>query len=190
MIARYPIGGAVRSRAAWVAIAVCLLLDMPVAAQEPAAGAIRMFAAEGRQMIALAPGAYASEAPPASYGGLAVQSFETASRRIYVVSMSGETYRAAAPLDGPRSRIAFDPARRTFASLLPSIRVELSPGVDIDAVLQALGADESTVFESLGFAIVGLPAELHPAEAVARLQVLPGQPAAAVRLRGPRIEWR
>ena len=33
----------------------------------------------------------------------------------------------------------------------------------------ALGATGITVFESLGFAIVELPEELHPADAVARV---------------------
>ena len=122
--------------------------------------------------------------------GLTAQSFETGSRRIHVVSLDGDSYRAATPLDGPRSRVVFDPARRAFAPLLPSIRVELDGDVRLDAVEAALAAVRMTVFESLGFAVVDLPADLHPAEAVQRVRALPGQPEAAVRLRRPGIEWK
>ena len=164
---------------------------VPAAAQPAdeafAPGTVR---AEGRELVVLASregsaGAFAL--PP---GGFAAHSFETDFRRIHVVTFEGETFRAAAPLDGPRSWIVFDPDRRRFASLLPSIRIELKAGPRLDAVAAELGATGVTVFDALGFAIVDLPEDLHPADAVARVRDLPGHPDARVRLRGPRIEWR
>lgn len=118
------------------------------------------------------------------------RSFETAAYRIHEVTVDGRTFRAATPLSGPRSRVVFDPVKQRFDSLLPSIRVELNKAIDLDAVAGAVNAIDMTVFESLRFAIVHLPADLHPADAIERLRFLPGEPQAAVRLRGPKIEWR
>ena len=125
-----------------------------------------------------------------SVDALSVQSFPTASQQTVVVSFEGKTFRAALPLDGRRTWLAFDPARRAFVELSGSLRIELDEGVDLEAVADAVGATGIAVFESLGFAIVGLPEDLHPAEAVSRVRNLPGRPDAAVRLRAPRIRWR
>ena len=172
-----------------------LAVAVPAQAQEPVdrpfpPDGLRIVEAEGRELVALPAYAGSADVLETASGGFAAQSFEAASHRIHVVTFEGETFRASTPLDGPRSWIAFDPDRRAFASLLPSIRIELGAGLELDAVSAQVGATGVTVFESLGFAILDLPEDLHPADAVARLQELPGQPDAAVRLRGPRIEWR
>ena len=171
---------------------------LPAEAQEPVdrlfvADGLHIVEAEGRDLVVLP--SYAGSAGSAGAlepapDGFAAQSFEDASRRIHVVTFEGDTFRAATPLHGPRSWIVFDPVRRAFASLLPSIRIELDAGLHLDSVAAEVSATGVTVFESLGFAIVDLPEDLHPADAVARVRELPGQPDAAVRLRGPRIEWR
>ena len=181
----------------WPAGLVALLTLLPAAAQDApgrvdAADGLLVLAAEGRNLVVLPP--YGAAPPglaaPPAFGGLTARSLETASQRIHVVSLGGDTYRAATPLDGPWSRIAFDPGRRNFARLLPSIRVELNANVRLYEVEAALGAVRVTVFESLRFAIVDLPEDLHPAEAVERVRALPGQPDAAVRLMRPGIEWK
>ena len=150
---------------------------------------MRTAAVEGRQLVVLASVSDAVVASPL-FGGLAAQSYETASQRIHVVAVDGETYRAATPLAGPRSYITFDPVRRRFVSLLPSIRVELNGGAAMEAAAAAVGATDVTLFESAGFAILDLPSDLHPTDALARLDGLPGAPAASLRLRPPRIRWR
>ncbi len=170
-----------------------LLLSATAAAQTTSDGAAmygaaRVSAAAGREVVALS--ASRAAAAPTQIGGIVAQTRETATQRIHVVSYEGETYRAATPLDGPFSRIVFDPARRTFVPLLPSIRVELSGDVRIEDVAAQVGATGVTVFESLGFAIVELPRDAHPADAVARVSSAFGGGVAAVRLRGPRLEWR
>ena len=178
---------------------VALIFWAPLAAGQNAAepappnAPVRIVASEGRELVVLppyrpAPDASRSVQPGA--GGLTVRSYETASRRTLVVSLEGETFRAAAPLDGPGSLLVFDPARRAFAELSPSIRIELGEGLDIDAAAAAVGATGIDVFESLGFAILTLPRGLHPADAVSLVRNLPGRPRAAVRLRAPRIQWR
>ena len=149
-----------------------MLTVLPSAAQIPpqpfdVSEDLRVVTAEGRNLVVLPSFAGASGTAQLASGGLTAQSFETPTQRIHAVSLDGDTYRAATPLAGPRSRIVFDPVRQAFAPLLPSIRVELDGGVRLDAVEAALGAVGVTVFESLGFAIVELPADLHPAEAVA-----------------------
>ena len=182
----------------WTQLAAGQNLAEPALANAP----FRIVQSEGRELIVLppyrpAPGANRSEQPDAGglavqpgAGGLAVQSYETASRRLIAVSLEGETFRAAAPLAGPGSLLVFDPARRAFAELSPTIRVELGEGLDVDAAAAAVGATGVEVFESLGFAILTLPRGLHPADAVTVVRNLTGQSGAAVRLRAPRIQWR
>ena len=174
---------------------ITLAVAVPAQAQEPVdrpfpADELRIVEAEGRDLVVLPSYAGSADVLETASGGFAAQSFEAESRLVHVVTFEGETFRAATPLEGPRSWIAFDPERRAFASLLPSIRIELDAGLELDAVATEVGATAVTVFESLGFAIFDLPEDLHPADAVARVRALPGQPDAAVRLRGPRIEWR
>ncbi len=156
----------------------------------PSPDALRIVAVEGRELVALPPYGTAPAGGAAQAAAVAVRSFDTASSRVHVVSMDGETFRAAVPLRNPRPWVAFDPARRRFESLQPSIRVELNGGVRLEAVARAVGATKVTVLESLRFAIVELPADLHPADAAARVDAMAGQPVAALRLRGPRIQWR
>ena len=174
----------------WLLSCTALLLAWPPSAQggqpPPAATTLPVVAAEGRQLAVLHP------APKSAKRSAAINAsaFESGAQRIHVVQVGGQTYRAATPLDGPRSRILFDPARRAFASLLPSIRLELAGGADAEAVGEALGATRVTVFERLGFAVIDLPHDLHPADAVDQARALPGRPEASVRLRSPPIEWR
>ena len=174
---------------------MALAVVLPTQAQEPVdrpfpADVLPMVEAEGRDLVVLPPRGDAGDTLETVSGRFAAQSLESGSRRIHLVTFEGDTFKAETPLDGPRSWIAFDPERRAFASLLPSIRVELEPGLQLDAIASEVGATGVTVFESLGFAIVDLPRDLHPADAVEGVRGLPGQPDAAVRLRGPRIEWR
>ena len=183
---------------ALIALAALLALQVASASEEAAldtAPGLDSVVADGRSLIVLHP--RESETGPArpstavrESSSFAARSHEVDSQRIHVVEFDGETYRAATPIEGPRSRIAFDPARRKFTSLLPSIRVELDDGVNADAVAAVLGATRVTVFESLGFAIVDLPADVHPVDAVRRARNLPGGPKATVRLRAHRIEWK
>lgn len=117
-------------------------------------------------------------------------SYETDSLRVHVVHCAGATYRAATSMEGPYSRIAFDPSRRSFERLLPSIRVELSSEHQLESAKRALGAEKADFFGKLGFAIIYLPDTLHPLDAIAELGEGPGRYKATIRLSGPRIKWR
>lgn len=150
-----------------------------------------MGVAEGRNVLVLpSASASASSSTSSAFGPISGQSFETSLQRVHIVSFGGETYRAATPLDGPASRIVFDPLRHRFVELLPSIRVELAGAFDLDAIAASLDAVRVTAFESLGFAIVELPETLHPADALRTLASLANPPAASLRMRGPPIRWR
>ncbi len=190
--------------AAGAAFALAGLLALRAAAQEaPGRGLaledLPVVAAEGREFVVLPSphgGALAAGQAPGGprgwpdSGGLSARSYETSSRRVHVVTFEGRTYRAATPLAGPRSWIVFEPARRAFVPLSPSLRVELGEGARLDELAKALDATRVTSFDSLGFAIVHLPGGLHPVDALARARGLPGQPEVALRLRGRKIEWR
>lgn len=121
---------------------------------------------------------------------LHVRHHESANRRMHVVVFEGETFSASTPIEGPWSRIAFDPSRRAFVQLLPSIRVETRDKTQLELIVRELGAINVTMFDSLALAVIDLPDDMHPAEAVARVQAMPGRPRATIRLRAPRVEWR
>lgn len=188
-------------RGLWLPGCAMLLLGQTVRSQDEAhpepsdtVDAFHIVVAEGRTLAVLHASEEIGGKQPSSLSmasvRTAVRSSETTAHRIHEVEVDGEAYRAATPLDGPRSRIVFDPARRTFESLLPSIRLELGGDVDADGVGEAIGALRVTVFKRLGFAVLDLPGDLHPVDAVARVRRLPGRPDASVRLRGPPLEWR
>ena len=158
-------------------------------ATQPASGEFTLGMAQGRDVLVVPATADAARMET-EFGSIVGQSYETPTDRIHVVSFEGKTFRAATPLDGPSSRIVFDPAQRRFAALLPSIRIELTAGTRLDEIAAALGAVRVTAFDSLEFAIVELPATLHPADAVAMVGELPNPPGATLRIRGPELEWR
>lgn len=182
--------------------ALMMLVNVTLAsAQEPHVlvqdtGDAHIETVEGRQLLILPISAAESNSGTTELrtqltsGDIVAQSFESPSHRTHVVYIEGATYRAATPLQGPGAWIAFDPARRRFESLLPSIRVELAADGQLGTVIKAVGATDVEVFDSLGFAVLYLPSNLHPADAVVRARGLSGQSRASVRLRRPGIEWR
>ncbi len=163
-----------------------LLLCGSAAAQDSIANNFIIGTAQNREVI-VPLAANASAQLTTSAGPMFAQSAETGSVRMHTVSFGGETFRASTPLEGPASRIAFDPAQRRFVALLPSIRVEMNDFSRLDAIVDNLGATGATPFESLGFAVIELPEALHPAEAIEMLGSLPEAGEASLRLRGPRI---
>ena len=173
-----------RRRLPWLVTLLVAAGSQPAATHEPGIASV-----QGRDVLVLASAPDATQVDSA-FGTLAAQAHDTSGKRVHVVSFEGETYRVSTPLQGPGSRIAFDPAHRSFVALLPSVRIPLTPGLRLDDVAAAVEARRVTAFESLGFAIVELPEEPHPADAVARLSRLPGPVAATLRLRAPQIRWR
>ena len=169
----------------WLALTVSL----PAIAEDSLIDQFRLLSTQGREVV-LMPAAETSLQMPSALGAIDARSYDTVSRRVHIVEFDGQTYRASTPLQGPSSRIAFDPSRRRFDQLLPSIRVELADGVAAHVLAEAIGGGKVTLFESLGFAIIDLPPALHPVEALARVAALAEPPSASIRLRGPRIELR
>ena len=139
----------------WLLTLLVAAGSQPVATHEPGIASV-----QGRDVLVLASAPDSTQVDSA-FGTLAAQAHDTSGKRVHLVSFEGETYRVSTPPQGPGSRIEFDPARRSFLALLPSVRIPLTPG---------------------------LPEELHPADAVARLSRLPGPAAATLRLRAPQIK--
>lgn len=148
-----------------------------------------MASTEGRDVLVLAstPGATRVDS---AFGPLAAQAYDTSSSRVHVVRFDGRTYRASTPLRGAGSHIVFDPGRKRFVALLPSLRIDLAGGVPLQAIAEALGAIRVTRFESLDFAVMHLPEELHPADALARLNRGFEPVSASPRLQAPPLKWR
>lgn len=143
---------------------------------------------QGRDVVLL-PRAKSSESVRSAFGPVHARSVETRNRRIHTVSFGGQEYRAATPLEGPASRVAFDPARRKFVALLSSIRVEVNSRAQLDAIARVTGATRTTYIARLGVAFIALPESLHPIEAIERLQAVPGSPKGSIRLRRPPVKW-
>ena len=167
---------------------IALFLCASTAAQESVTDNFVIGIAQNREVVVL-PSAAASTQLTTASGPILAQSFETNSTRIHTVTFEGETFRASTPMEGPTSRIVFDPAQRKFVALLPSIRVELDDFSGLDSIANSLGAVRATPFESLGFAFIDLPEALHPVEAIEILGSLPDVGEATLRLRGPQIHW-
>ena len=165
---------------------VALFLCASTAAQESVTDNFVVGTAQNREVVVLPSAAATAQLATAS-GPMLAQSFETDSARIHTVTFEGETFRASTPMEGPASRIVFDPAQRKFVALLPSIRVELDDFSGLDSIADSLGAVRATPFESLGFAFIDLPEALHPVEAIEMLGRLPEVGEASLRLRGPQI---
>ncbi len=157
-------------------------------AEEPAVDVIQLVQAQGRD-VAVLPQAKTSDSVRSALGPIHAQSVETRNRRIHTVSFGGRAYRAATPLEGPASRVAFDPRLRKFVAVLSSIRVEVNSPAQIDAIVRATGATRTTYMAKLGVAFVELPESLHPVEALERLKSVPGQPRGSIRLRRPPVKW-
>ena len=170
-------------------LAIPLALSLPSAAQEARSGDFLLASAQGREVVVL-PTEQASGGARPRQGAVNGYAFESGDRRVHVIEFEGEVFRAATPLEGPASRIAFDPSRRTFVPLLPSIRVEVESRDRLDAIAKLFGAARPVYFDPLGFGIIDLPGDLHPLEAIERLKTVSGQARASIRLRRPPLEWR
>ena len=168
---------------------ISIALSLPSAPQEVRTGDFTVAATQGREVVVL-PTSQASGSVRPGRDTVKGYAFESGDRRVHIIEYEGEVFRAATPLEGPASRIAFDPSRRTFVPLLPSIRVEAESQAQLEDIAARLGAGKSVYFDTLGFGFVDLPKDLHPLQAIARLETVPGRPKANIRLRRPPLEWR
>lgn len=171
----------------WCLLAVAV--GIPAEAQAAVPHGFQAVLAQSREVILL-PSSTASGYVQSQACLVSGSSYDTRALRVHVVHCAGAIYRAATPLQGPYSRIAFDPLRRSFARVLPSIRVELSSERQLASAKSALGAEKADFFGKLGFAIIYLPEAVHPLDAIAKLAGGPGRHKATIRLSGPRIKWR
>lgn len=153
--------------------------SLPVLAYEPS-----------REVVLLPnqPGIWGGQqATPSTFS---LETRETASRRFHTVQFNGRTHTASVPLEGSRSYVAFDRNQSKFVGILPSIRVELNGSTSVSQMAEAAGATNLTVFKQLGFAILDLPIDVSPHEAIVRVGELPGKPQGYLRTRSFNVKWR
>ena len=124
------------------------------------------------------------------WGHIALEVEQSESSRTHRVTMAGREFELETPADAPESHLAFDPRRRAFTTLLPSLRVELTGQTDLAPLADALGATGVTRFEPLGFAFIDLPEGLHPIEALEIIENLQSGYSATVRLPPLPVFWR
>ena len=171
-----------------IGVAAYSVRDSAAAGESSAAG-FRVVAAAGRNAVLL-PSAEATAQVPMGAGAILGRSHETARHRIHEVTLEGRTYRAATPLHGPASRIAFDLLRHRFVRLLPSIRVECANNSEAESIARQIGATQTRYLDRLGIAILTLPDDLHPAEAADRVNAQAGRDMASVRFHRRRPQWK
>ncbi len=121
------------------------------------------------------------------YGQIAFEVELTEGRRSYRVTMDGQDFEFSLPASAASRHFAFDPRRRAFTKLLPSLRIELTEHTDLTPLVEALQATGVNAFESLGFAFIDLPEDLHPVDALAVVSDLEMGYSATVRLPMPQI---
>ena len=149
----------------------------------------RMATAEGRGVVLL-PVADSTGRVQAPSGPVYASTYETADHRIHEVTFKGRAHRATTPLSGPASRILFDPSRRKFRMLLPSIRVACASRDQADEFARLTRAERLRFFERLGFAILFLPDAVHPAEAAEKVNAASGRETASLRIRRRPPQWK
>lgn len=158
-------------------------------AQESAGGGFGVVAVSGRNAVLL-PSAEATAWVPSAAGAILGRSYEAGEHRIHELTIEERTYRAATPLDGPASRIAFDVRRRQFVRLLPSIRVECRSRTEAESIARKIGARQTRYLDRLGIAILTLPDTVHPAEAADKVNAQAGRDQASVRFHRRRPQWK
>ena len=158
-------------------------------AQESPRGAFQVVAVSGRNAVLL-PSAEATAQLRSTAGAILGRSYETGEHRIHELTIEGRTYRAATPLDGPASRIAFDVRLRQFARLLPGIRVECASRTEAESIARRIGARQTRYLDRLGIAFLTLPDAVHPAEAADRVNALAGRDLASVRFHRRKPQWK
>lgn len=192
---RYP-RGSVRARAVGAVFLAILAIGLiahwlfdSAQAQQSAGGGFQVVAVSGRNAVLL-PSAEATARVRSAAGAILGRSYEAGEHRIHELTIEGRTFRAATPLDGPASRIAFDVRRRQFLRLLPSIRVECASQTEAESIARQIRARQTRYLDRLGIAILTLPDAVHPAEAADRVNAQAGRDLASVRFHRRRPRWK
>lgn len=105
--------------------------------------------------------------------------------RVYQAFHKGVTRKLHVSLDAAPRYAAFDTERSRFELLSPSLRVELEDYGLLNEVIAACGGTGGKAYPMLGFAIVQLPQQVNPVDAVTAVMSLAGVIDAHVMIEGP-----
>ena len=106
--------------------------------------------------------------------------------RVYQTFHNGITRSLHVALDAALRYVAFDPERNRFEMLSPGLRVELEDYGLLDRIVDAAGGIGGKAYPMLGFAIVQLPLEASPVDAILAIEDLPGVIDVRLMTEGPR----
>ncbi len=141
------------------------------ASQAPPGAASRVTVAEGGGgAVAVLPARTMPETALNAIDGLAVEVLSEGGNLVYQAEYQGRTHRAYARLDGRSKRLAFNPRRRRFEEVAPSLLVGLAAHQSLDAVVEAAGALSAKAYPALGLALLRLPMDVNPAAAARDLR--------------------
>ena len=105
---------------------------------------------------------------------------------VYEAFHQGVTRTLHVALDATLRYVAFDPERNRFEMLSPGLRVELEDYGLLDRIVDAAGGIGGKAYPMLGFAIVQLPLEANPVDAILAIEDLPGVIDVRLMTEGPR----
>lgn len=103
--------------------------------------------------------------------------------RIYRATVGGHSVSTKVSAVGPPTYLAFDLANRRFRKLAHTLRVELDGDEQLEQLVRKAGGTTGKAYPQLGFALIALPRDVDPADAVNRLNA--GAGAAAKVLFAP-----
>ena len=106
--------------------------------------------------------------------------------RVYQAFHQGVTRTLYVALDASLRYVAFDPERNRFELLSPGLRVELEDYGLLDRVVAAAGGIGGKAYPMLGFAIVQLPREANPVDAIRTIEAMSGVIDVRLITEGPR----
>ena len=106
--------------------------------------------------------------------------------RVYQAFHQGITRTLYVALDASLRYVAFDPERNRFELLSPGLRVELEDYEMLDRVVDAVDGTGGKAYPTLGFAIVQLPREANPVDAIRTIEAMPGVIDVRLITEGPR----
>lgn len=178
-------------RAMWKPIGTILLLTTAAAiASKAVAGDVQADAAlgvlratgEARELLVM-PLEAPAERAAAVIGGTSVEVAAEGDFVVYRVRHGGRTHTAYNPVGGPRRWLAFDPGQGRFNEVASSVRVRMTPRAKLSDLIDRTGALGGKAYPALGWALLRLPPNVNPADAVRRLASDPSVESAELVLR-------
>lgn len=103
------------------------------------------------------------------HAGIAFDVSTSAGVRSYRATVGGRTAVTHTAVGGPATHLAFERSSGRFRKIASAIRVELDDYANLEERVREVGGLSGKAYPHLGFALIDLPGDVHPADAVNRL---------------------